>query len=320
MRKKYIILLLLCISLVLSSCGSDNKKVSLPNNSPSSPRATEEPSQKPEPVKVEKPGFTRETYPKIDGSTATIPLSEAIASEILGITADEAKNFIKHNTTDPAYMNLIQGKADIIFVTEPSAEELAAAKAANVELEVIPVVREGFIFLVNTNNSIKSLTTKQIQDIYQGKIKNWKEVGGADKEIVAYQREANSGSQTLMEQTVMKGLKLEDAPKNVVMGMAGLIDRIAEYDNSESALGYSVYYYAKTMYNKDTIKLIAVDGITPDDKSISSGKYPFTSSYYAVLKKSDAPGAASRKLLKWILSNDGQALCQKSGYVPLEVK
>ncbi|NPV91946.1 MAG: hypothetical protein HPY50_14365 [Firmicutes bacterium] len=267
---------------------------------------------------VSKPAFTRDTFPKIDGSTATIPLSEAMAVSVLGMSGDEARKFIKHNTTHYAYVNLIEGRADIIFVTEPSAEELKIAKDANVELEVVPVVKEGFVFLVNSANPVSGLKTQQIQDIYQGRVKNWKEVGGADQEIIAYQREPNSGSQTLMEQTVMKGLKLTASPRNVVYGMDGLIDSIAKYDNSSGALGYSVYYYARTMYNKGTIKFLTIDGVAPDNKSISSGSYPFTSAYYAVFKKSTPPDAGSRKLLQWLLGAEGQKLAEDTGYVPVK--
>lgn len=268
-----------------------------------------------------KPKFNKDTYPKVDGSTATIPLSEAFACEILGLSKEDGTKFIKHNTTHYAYENLISKKADIIFVTEPSAEELKMAKDANIELEVIPIVKEGFVFLVNEKNPIESLSVKQIQDIYQGKILNWKEVGGDDVEIIPYQREANSGSQTLMEQIVMKDIKIMEAPSKLeIQGMGALIERVAKYANSKKALGYSVYYYAKSMYNRDTVKLIAVDGISPDNKSISSGKYPFTSAYYAVIRKSEPENSPQRKLLAWILSKEGQRIAEAAGYVPMEVE
>lgn len=306
--EKKLILLILALSILLCSCTQGkNKDISNSKDSANVP-------------KVEMLKFTKDTFPKIDGSTATIPLSQAIASKILGMSADEAAKFIKHNTTHNAYVNLLEDKADIIFVTEPSREELKLAEDKNIKLEVIPVVKEGFVFLVNTKNPVNSLTAKQIQDIYQGKIKNWKEVGGDDKEIIAFQREANSGSQTLMEQTFMKGLKLTDSPKNIVHGMAELIESIAKYDNSDKALGYSVYYYAKTMYNKETIKFLAVDGVKPDNKTISSGKYPVTSAYYAVIKASDPKDADSRKLINWLLGAEGQKVGEDAGYVPMKMR
>lgn len=314
--KKNLIILLLFASLLLSSCGFGKSQVTTSQNK----QQSSECQAVAEPAVVEKPQFSRDTYPKVDGSTATIPLSEGIAADILGLTKTQATEFIKHNSTHDAYVNLVKGNADIIFVTEPSVDELKIAKDANVDLEVIPIVKEGFVLLVNSKNPIKSLTKKQIQDIYRGKITNWKEVGGEDIEILPFQRDRNSGSQTLMDQIVMKGLTIMDAPKTIISSMDGLIDAIASYDNSEKALGYSVYYYAKSMYNKDTIKLIAVDGVIPDNKNISSGKYPFTTGYYAVIKKSTEANAPSRKLLSWILSEDGQILAEKSGYVPLKVR
>lgn len=308
MKKVISILLLLVIMLASGCSGSQIFKSSDKNTEPWK-------------TTIKKPKFTKETYPRIDGSTATIPLSEAIASELLGLSKEEAANFIHHNTTHNAYENLLSGMADIIFVTEPSKEELQMAKDKNIELEVIPIVKEAFVFLVNVKNPINSLESQQIRDIYGGKINNWSKVGGKDIEIIPYQREPNSGSQTLMEQIVMKDTKLMEPPsKLIIAGMGTLIETIAKYDNSEKALGYSVYYYAKSMYNRDTIKLIAVDGVNPDHKSISSGKYPFTSAYYAVIRKSQPPDSSERKLIQWMLSREGQTAAEKAGYVPMGVE
>ncbi|MGB7605979.1 MAG: substrate-binding domain-containing protein [Lutisporaceae bacterium] len=264
------------------------------------------------------PKFTKDSYPRVDGSTATIPLSEDIAAKLLSMTPEESKAYIKHNTTHNAYVNLIDGKADIIFVTEPSVEELELASKAGIELEVIPVVKEAFVFLVNKENPVDSISVKQLQDIYEGKIKNWKELGGPDKEIIPYQRPENSGSQTIMLNMVMKGLKIMDAPTELKPAeMSGLIEVIASYDNSDKAIGYSVYYFANSMYNKETIKFVKLDGFEPNNETIKSDKYPFTSAYYAVLKKTEPKDSNARKLLAWILSDEGQKLALQSGYVPL---
>ena len=123
-----------------------------------------------------------------------------------------------------------------------------------------------------------------------------------------------------MENQVMKGLKLADAPKELKpTDMEGLVEDIASYDNSDRAIGYSVYYYANSMYNKDTIKFLKLNGVEPNNKNISSGTYPFTSAYYAVLNKKSPQDSNERKLLKWILSDEGQKLAETSGYVPLQV-
>jgi phosphate transport system substrate-binding protein len=124
-----------------------------------------------------------------------------------------------------------------------------------------------------------------------------------------------------MEQIVMKDSIIITPPATmIVTGMGELIESVAKYDNSKKALGYSVYYYAKSMYNRDTIKLIGVDGVFPDNKSISSGKYPFTSAYYAVIRKSEKPNSPQRKLITWILSREGQKIAETAGYVPMGVE
>lgn len=263
--------------------------------------------------------FTVDTYPRVDGSTATIPLSQDIAKALLKLSQEEAARWIKHNTTHTAYMNLVEGKADLILVTEPSEEELKLARDKNIELEVIPVVKDAFVFLINDKNPVESLTVEQIQKIYGGSIKNWKEVGGENKEILAYQRPKNSGSQTLMENLVMKGMKIREAPKEMMPSEMGtLIERVSGYENSDRALGYSVYYYANAMYRKENVKLLGVNGIKPGTQTIKEGKYPFTSAYYAVLKKSELEKSSARELLRWILSKQGQDVAEKSGYVPIK--
>jgi len=312
--KSRLVPLILTVSVIFSLSACSSKQPDGNNTAPAGDKADSAVDKKIE----RKFDFTRENYPKVDGSTATIPLSEDMAAELLKMNRDEVKKFIKHNTTHNAYVNLLDGRVNIIFVTEPSEEELKMARDKGVELEVIPVVKDAFVFLVNTKNPVDSLSVKQIQDIYQGKIKNWKEAGGEDKKIIAYQRPKNSGSQTIMENMVMKGLKIADAPTEIKPGgMGELIEKVAGFDNSDRALGYSVYYYASSMYTRDAIKLIGVDGVKPDKNTIMSSQYPFTSAYYAVLRKTEPAGSSARALLEWLLSDEGQKLAEKSGYIPL---
>ena len=169
-----------------------------------------------EPEQVEEkistaPLYTDENYPKVDGSTATAPLAEAFEANFKGKKIDEVN--VEHSKTHKAYEKLINKELDLILVTSPSEDEEKLAKKANVELEVTKVVNEGFVFFLNKNNPVDSLTVEQIQKIYSGEITNWKEVGGNDEEIIAYQRPNNSGSQTGMLDLVMKDKKIKEAPK-----------------------------------------------------------------------------------------------------------
>ncbi|MDR0406187.1 MAG: substrate-binding domain-containing protein [Clostridiales bacterium] len=260
--------------------------------------------------------FTLQEYPKIDCSTATVPFVNALNREMLGIGAEEAERLTVSNKTHGAYVRLIEGDCDVIFVTEPGAEEDALAEQAGVTLEVTPFCGEGLVFLTHKDNPVQSLTLEQIRDIYQGNITTWREVGGANTEIIAYQRNPNAGSQTLMENVVMRGLPLANPPsEEVIFGMGELIDAVAVYQNTASAIGYSVYYYANGMHNNPDIKLLEIDGVAPSPETIQNRTYPLTVNSSAVTVK-ERKTAEIKRLITWILSAAGQRTASEAGYVP----
>lgn len=264
--------------------------------------------------------FALQEYPKIDGSTATIPLSEAFMATLTGKTVEEIRLHLKHNKTHSAYVNLIEKKADLIFVTYPSAEEQQLAASSGVELEIVPIVREGFVFLTNRTNPVNSLTRQQIVDIYTGTITNWSEVGGPSGEIQAFQRPVNSGSQSGFLELVMKDATPMEPPKELEIGTMGmLIDKVASFDSgNENAIGYSYYYYATDMWKNEHVKLLAIDGIEPNAVTISDESYPYCTAYYAVLRKDTPEHHPARQLLQWILSDSGQQVAKDAGYVRLK--
>lgn len=263
-------------------------------------------------------------YPKVDASLATQPLANAF---IENFTATEKidETTLNYSNTHPAYVKLINDEVDLILVTEPSKEELELAKQKAVELEVIPVVKEGFVFYVNSENEIENLTTEQIQKIYTGEMTNWKEVGGADEKITAYQRPVNSGSQTGMLSLVMKDLKLMTPPtENLVSTMEEIINLVSDYKNGKNTIGYSYYYYATTMFEAidktvaSNIKLLEIDGIKPTNKTIQDSSYPFTTAYYIVINKADDENSPARILANQMLSARGQKVAEEAGYVPVK--
>lgn len=258
--------------------------------------------------------FEFEEYPKIDGSTATLPLAEAFKSNFTGKGIKEVD--VKHSKTHNAYVNLINGDTDLILVTYPSDEEQKLAKEKNVELEIVPIVKEAFVFFVNNENKVDNLTLNQIQQIYSGKIKNWRDVGGDNLEILPFQRPENSGSQSGMLSLVMQGIKMiEPTKETLAQSMTDIIDVISDYNNKESAIGYSYYYYATTMYTKDSIKLLSVDGVQPTYDNIKNGLYSIQTAYYAVIRKDESENSPARKLLEAMKSERGQNVAKEAGYV-----
>lgn len=84
-----------------------------------------------------------------------------------------------------------------------------------------------------------------------------------------------------MDKLVMQGVPMtEDGPRDMRVGEMGeLLDMLASYNNVSNALGYSVYYYARNMYETPGLKFMAVDGVLPDSRSIRDGSYPYVNEF-----------------------------------------
>lgn len=253
-----------------------------------------------------------DTLVRVDASLATQPLMDAYVE---GLKDYNLKK--DYTNTDPAYTKLINGETDLIIVTEPSSDELKRASDAGVELEVTPVVNEGFVFFTNVNNPVNGLSLKEIQDIYTDKITNWNQVGGDNAKIIAYQRPENSGSQTGMLSLVMKDKKIKEPKREeYIESMAGIIDAVANYDNSKDSIGYSYYYYATTMYGNENIKFLAVDGVSPNHDMIKDESYPLITAYYIVTLKG-TENSAVNKVKKAMLESKGQEIARNAGYIEI---
>ena len=256
----------------------------------------------------------KEFWSRIDGSTATIPLTAALYKAIDGGSQPPV-----HNTTPDAYRRLIcNEETDLIFVTYPSENELQMAMENNMELEIIPVTKDALVFLVNVNNPVYSVSLAQLRNVYEGKTTSWHDLGGLRENIVAYQRPIDSGSQTLFLKHVMDGLQPMEPPNEwVIKEMAGLVESISNYDNSLYSIGYSMFYYVNNMYGNSRFKLLGIDGVTPTRDTITNGEYPLEDHYYAVMLKGTPEESPARKLVDWLVSDDGQALVIRAGYIPL---
>ncbi len=292
-------------------------------------------------------------YPSVDGSTTTGPLARLLACDLLGVpcvwSAPASANIertyvpdpkaaipskaastitgIKFSTTHNAYVNLIEGKTDVLLEARlPSPDELAEASAKGVELETHSFALDAFVFLVNTNNPTESMPLATLRDIYAGKITAWSgagiDLGDPAAQIHAFQREPNSGSQELMKSMVMGSTPMVNATQMVVQTMAGPYDAIGGNPATGSGgdrlgLGFSVYYYAAVMFSNPQVKMIAVDGVKPTSATISSRAYPLAAEVYVVTRKDAAAGSPALEYRDWLLSPDGQRVVSQSGYVPV---
>ncbi len=261
--------------------------------------------------------LSKDEYPIVDGSTATIPLAISLRAKITGENIEDLKNSTTHTKTTESFSNLINGNADLLLVYTPLQSVLEESKD---QIEIKPIGKDALVFFTNKENTVTDLSTAQIQDIYQGKTKSWSELGGSDSEIIAYQRNEDSGSQVLMRKLVMKDLQMVEPEIELLeMAMGEIVEAVAGYKNNQNSIGYSVYYYLKAFIDDgENIKMFNVDGIEPNNDNIANGKYPFSEDFYVVIKKSEKQDSPARKIFNILTTQEGKDFINSCGYVAIK--
>lgn len=302
--------LAVAVAWPMSSCKKSETTESMTETTESVTTSTE---------KEEKAVLSLDELPILDGATANEPFYEAVVAKMCDVDQDTAKANILCSTTDGAFHNLINGKADMIFVSYPSEDQVNAATEKGVEFEYHHILTGGFVFFVSIDNPVESLTVEQLQGIYKGEITNWKEVGGNDEEIVAFQREEGSGSQNGLYRYVLPKEEVMQAPQKYYFDtMSEIVYAFgnADYDNADNAIGYSYYYYVANMEINDKIKMIQINGVAPNNETIGQGTYPFCNPTLAVVRKGTPSDSKVYDIIDWIMSDEGAKLAEELGYVP----
>jgi len=224
--------------------------------------------------------------------------------------------------TQNAIINLIDSQTDLIIVARKmSADEKEYANDAGVSLIETPIALDALDFIVNAQNSVKSLSVEQIQNIYLGNITNWTEVGGANEEIIPFIRNANSGSQEMMNEIVMNNTSMPDWTVSYAdeVTLGSMIMVYSELMANKNGICFTPHYYKEYMVtgtNLNNIKTLAINGIAPDKNSIKNKTYPFVANVYVSIRSDTDPNSMTYKLYEWLQSKSGKMVIEESGYVP----
>lgn len=333
MNKKIIITALLAAIFGLTSCNSDsefngNKPVLIID---------------PVGIGLDKPTATTtlslSNAPVIDGSDSTEPLRNLLMCRLLGIDCqwkqrlqtdatwcvipqyqtlndDDKKalqRILKNRNTHGSFISLIDGENDIIITARDiSRDEQKYADEKGVALLSRPVAKDAFVFIVNPKNPVRNLSIEQIQKIYTGEIRNWKEVGGNDATINPYVRNPNSGSQEKMETIVMDGLTMIDWPE-----MVGYV-MLAPYfqlENDENGIAYTPFYYYDTIVNDDRTQVIGVNGIIPNKQTIEDCSYPYVTFVMSSVRADIDKSSTAYQLFYQLASGQHNDIVKESGYI-----
>lgn len=258
-----------------------------------------------------------EKLPIIDGAAACFPVYSAFVNAVYPDTTVLDQGAFVYNNTVKGYEKLANKQTDIFIGAAPSAAQKDYAESCGTEFKYTQIGTEAFVFFVHKNNPIESLTVEQIKGIYSGEITNWKEVGGRNEKIVAYQRNEGSGSQSMLVRFMDGTPLMEPTTKDVVDGMGGIIKRVADYKSESCSIGFSFRFYVEGIIKNPDIKMIAIDGVAPSVDNIKNGSYPVVTPLYAVSYENN-PNPNVEALLNWMLSEEGQYIIEETGYVGIQ--
>lgn len=259
-------------------------------------------------------GVSDFNLPIIDGATAAFPVYSAFVHAVYPEDTKLYDDVFRFNNTLYGYQLLAQKKTDIFIGAAPSAEQVEYAESLGTTFEYTQIGYEAFVFFVHKDNPINSLTLEQIKGIYSGQITNWSQVGGNDEEIVPFQRNEGSGSQSMLIRLMGDTPIIEPDMKERVGGMGGIIKEVADYKNKSTSIGFSFRFYVEGIIKNPDIKMIAINGVTPTKENIKNGTYPIIAPVYAVTYEGNQKENVY-KLIEWMLSEEGQYIIEETGYV-----
>lgn len=334
MIKKLLTFLLAVLLLFSLAACADNAEKDPPE--PTLPSVPSEPSPESDAkmtATADSLGITAENYPRIDGSTSTFGIVWGLwnAMNKSGTAYYDENCPQTASKTVPSYHMLIGGDVDMILVPYASADVLAQAKAAGVELEFHKVAAEALIFITPAENPAENITREQLRSIYLDYgITNWSALGGPDKELVPICRNSDSGSQSQMDNLVLSGEAMHpDIEKNhVELTMEGMLEQVACYHNGglngtptdSYALGYTLYTYLQNMTEAtgigDHLKILSYEGVPATEESIIDESYPLSDGYYAVVRSDLPADHAARQLIGWLQSPAGIDMIASHGLLP----
>ena len=165
---------------------------------------------------------------------------------------------------------------------------------------------DGVAIVVNPSNKIVNLDTTTLKKIFAGDIKNWKDVGGHDDRISVYTRDSSSGTRKVFwKKALLKG-KITDKA-NFISSNGAMKTAIA---NDKNGIGY-----ISIGYLDDSVKGVALNGVSPDLNNVKSGKYKVARGLYSNTK-GEAKGL-KKKFIDYLYTTDGQALIAEKGFIPV---
>ena len=245
----------------------------------------------------------------IKGSTTVLPVAQVTMEAFM--KANPGVNIsLSGGGSGEGVKALIDKTADIANSSrEMKKEEIALAKRKGANPKEIPVAIDAIVPVVNPRNKVSNLTVDQLSQIFQGKITNWKEVGGEDLQIVVISRDTSSGTYEAWSELVMKKAKV--SPRAQLQASSGAI--VQAISKNRYAIGYIGLGYVD-----ESTKPLMVNGVTATEKTALDKSFPVSRFLY--MYTDGEPKGNVAKYIAFVLSPEGQKLVAKEGFVSLPKK
>lgn len=244
----------------------------------------------------------------VDGSTTVGPIAKAFA-EYFKQKHPEVNITVSESGSGNGAKSLVNGVCDVADMSRFMKKTEFKAAVENGAMPVAHVVAmDGLPIIVHPANPVSGLTVKQVRAIYTGKVSNWSEVGGPNMKIVKVSRDTNSGTYETFEKLVMKKERISEDTEYV--GSNGAVRQRVQ--STPAAVGF-----AGLGFVDDTVKALTINGIYPDQDTVSSGEYPIARPLYMFTNGYPKLGTPLHQFVTLHLTEDGQEMVEEIGFVPV---
>jgi len=183
-------------------------------------------------------------------------------------------------------------------------------------LTVIIIAHDAIALIVNAGNPVRGVTLQQARDIFSGRIRNWRQLGGPNKPITVITREEGSGTRASFEEKVMVAGMAKDsagkvepatfAPDALVQDSNGAVREIVASD--AAAIGYISFGLID-----NRVHALALNGVQPDERTVKRGRYPVARNFLFLTR--GEPDSTSAAFISYVLSPEGQQVLADEGLI-----
>src|SRR5436190_7239322 len=246
----------------------------------------------------------------IKGSDTLVILAQKWAEVYMGKHA-ETKIQVTGGGSGIGFAALQNNTTDIVDASRPirPAEIQACIKAFGKKPKEYKVALDGLSIYVHTSNRLNEISVDQLEQIFTGKVKNWKEIGVSDTPITVYSRENSSGTYEFFKEHILKGQDFVSSAQTMP-GTAALLQSVSRDPNGVGYGGKAYGHGAKILKVK---KDADSEAIEPTEDNVVSGKYPIWRYLYNYLSPEKDKGEIAT-YLNWIRSDEGQKIVKEVGY------